>query len=249
MKIIGYGTCQIHMIYDKYLQYLPMYEDSFFYLYNQYDLARAKGELPIEDFQTADLFIYNPLSSKYGEYCTDNILQYISKNATIICIPFIYLDMYPFFSSYEKIVSGNSLEKYLDKSKNEIFYLYSIGKLDFNLKERVKHSIERIRAKEINSTIKIADFIEENYKKHRLCTSFCHPSEPIYRHIANQIFEKLKVPIVLDVFEKSGKKFENSIEPDSMYMFIELGLEYQLNYDDNSYLRTLNTWCTQNNIL
>jgi len=147
-----------------------------------------------------DLFIYQPINSKYGKYTTDlsvryNLLIFLKNGCKAISFPNIY--NYAFFP----IINGNMdpLNIYIirklklqKKSLQDIFKLYDDDKLDFNYKKRYDKTIKILREKERNTVIKVCDIIEKYKNTKRLFLTERHPTTFLMVHCINQMFKLLK---------------------------------------------------------
>ena len=240
MKVVAYGSCQLARIYETYLQHCDYFKEANYSYYPYFELARQQRDLPIEDLQSADIFFYQPMSSTYGIYSTENgkegVLQYIPESAIKISIPFFYLDIYPLHVYFDKIKCGNALEKYkTSMGSDDILQQYETFTLDFELQRRAKNSIDHIRKKEEWCTIHYSEFIETYYKTVKLASLWCHPTVPVYRYIMNQIYSYLQIPFHLDIFQEPFEFVHGESEPESNYMKQELGLEYPLNINKTLY--------------
>jgi hypothetical protein len=241
MKVVSYGTCQLYDLYNKYLSQDDFFKNATYNHYPSYTCARQKQTLNLDEFKTADIFIYQPLSSKYGLYSTDEILKYIPANAKIISIPFFYLDIYPIYESFSKLFGTGVLDKVKDLEEKEIIYKYTNLELDFNLRERFCNSIYRLVEKEKVCLIHYSEFIVLHFQHIRLLFSSQHPAPPIYKYIANQIFKEFQLQTNFNVFEPYDEGIYVK-EPDSVYMVKELSLQYPKDCEETVYAKTILCW-------
>lgn len=251
MKVVLYGTCQLFRIYETYLKDLDQFKDATMFNYGHYDFARKKLDLPLENIQTADIFMYQSLSTQYGIYSTENgnegVLQFVKAEAIKISLPFFYLDVYPLHVYRDRVKCAISFEQYLQKySLQEILFMFFHGELDFQLQQRFDFSIAHMKKKEKLCNVFFADFVEKYFTTVQLCSCYCHPTAPVYRHIVNQIYKCLNIPIVLDIFQEPFEFVHGESEPGSIYMKRELCLQYNLECDEIHTAKLLKSYLEKN---
>lgn len=79
--------------------------------------------------------------------------------------------------------------------KGEIISMYVNGEIDFNLKERFTKSLNIMREKELETNIKLADFIESKYKSKLLFLTHNHPSNYLFYELIRQLLKIVDLPI------------------------------------------------------
>ena len=146
-----------------------------------------------------DLFIYQPIKSKYGKYTTElsvknNLLTFLKRGCKAISFPNIYnYAFFPIINNMDllniAVVRKLKLQK---KSLQDIFKLYDNNKIDFNYKKRYKKTIEILRRKEEKTIIKVCDIIEKYKNIKRLFLTERHPTNFLMVHCINQMFHLLK---------------------------------------------------------
>jgi hypothetical protein len=215
-----------------------MFENSTEHHYFSHVMSRENEPLPIEDFKTADVFLYHPLSLRWGIYSTEDtsgVLQYVSKTAIRICVPFFYLDVYPIYEYGTQVRHGGALDKYKSITFDDFGELYVSLQLDFELKKRFQESLLRLRKQETFTDVKFCDFIEKHFRTHKLLNCVNHPTAPIYHHVVNQIFQILGIEKRYNEFEYSDEVIHINPYPDSVFMVKELGIEYPLTFSNCLY--------------
>ncbi len=171
-------------------------------------------ELPIDIINRADIFIYQPINSKYGKYSTDtnipnNILTHLNTRCIKISFPYIYFAcLYPLFYSNAaaEIDGGNpyDISKIVNKdiiidlkkthTNQEIILLYDTHKIDFKFEENYINTIERIQNAEKFCNVKITPlFTLENIKKTQLMHSNNHPTNYVLKYLTNEILKILEL--------------------------------------------------------
>jgi len=147
-----------------------------------------------------DLFIYQPIKSKYGKYTTDlsfkfNLLIFLKNGCKVISFPNIYnYAFFPIINNTNDLLNIAVIKKLKlqKKSLQDIFKLYDDNKLDFNYKKRYNKTIKILREKEQNTIIKVCDIIEKYKHIKRLFLSEIHPTNFLMVHCINQMFKLLK---------------------------------------------------------
>lgn len=206
---ILYGNCQMNAVtYYLKVNYPHLYE---YHMYWNYVLLKNPSELPLDLFKKADLFIYQPLKG-HGIADTAYIkANYISKKCKCISFPYIYFNgyfpdyvhdinyartvskQYPsgiFYTGHQKIIdficNGDSPNKIVEKCMSpELFS-------EEYIRQNYQKTIRILREHEIDTDVKIASFIESNYKKARLFHTINHPTNIILKEVLKQIISILK---------------------------------------------------------
>lgn len=182
---------------------------------------------------TCDYFIYQPLSSIYPVYNTDNLKLHLKTTCKCISFPYIYNDAFtPLYKSIKRDIAingeydmnnvdsyvyGNSesiIELKKSMSLDKIIEYYRSNKIDFRYKERFEKTINILIEKEKDTDVKVSQFIIDNYKKCNLfkyhnsthdivCCN--HPSNTLIMYYVNEIFKIIGIdPIDLPKNELIG---------------------------------------------
>ncbi len=215
MKILIFSNCQGGVMKDFFPKTFEVVQyHNFNYIFDSH-----LNSVIEEHLRSCDYFIYQPLSSVYPVYNTDNLKRYLKPSCKTISFPYIFNDAFtpiyktpkhdiPINGEYStvdtyKIIYKNiepiiSLKRDLNLSLEQILDLYDKNKIDFKYQERFDNTIKILQEKEKLTDIKVCDFILDNYKKHKLFnyhtvttdTTHCnHPSNYLLLHYMNQIFE------------------------------------------------------------
>jgi len=219
MNIVFYSNCQgngLKFFLEK------VFKNSNFYIIKNYELIMYKRPLPKKILNSADILIYQPLINK-GIYSTDsdNMLSLLPKKCIKISFPYIYndslwillqknSDRVLFDKIYlnkdftqNEIINKESIEilKERGMSLNEVMVLYRKGKIDFKFEKRFNRSISILKEREQKCDIKVADFILENFKKHKLFLTHNHPTTCVFIHCVNQLLSILNNDTCFNLFE------------------------------------------------
>lgn len=197
-----YGNCQVEVI-SEYLKKKFSNELEINYIAN-YKKIWANEKLPIEIIKNADIFIYHPING-HGEYDTDYLKSQLVKKKCK-CISFAYLYFLGYFPDLVLMPSSKSFT-YGSKTLNQfIINRDSLDKIinklvDINLFskqfvfEKYNHTIGELRKREQKTDIKLADFIERNFRKHRLFLSVNHPSNLLFIELLKGILAKIGLKV------------------------------------------------------
>ena len=217
IQVVFYSNCQGQGL--KYFLSDTIKEACFIIIYN-YDIINEKGVIPVDILGKTDIFIYQPIDERHGEYSTDrsvenNILNHLPEHCKCISFPYIYnsslwcivspaiIDGYVGdYPDMNKYINSEPIEKLKEQGHtlDSVIDMFMSGKIDFNYEERFNKCMNILRKKEKDCDVKVADFIEENIKKHKLFFTQNHPSSYVFVHCVNQILEILGYENRYDVF-------------------------------------------------
>lgn len=204
---------------------------------------------------TCDYFIYQPLSSIYPVYNTDNLKTYIKSTCKTISFPYIFNNAFtPIFKSFKRDIAIKG--EYVRNGGDDITYenatpilelkergytlpdilnKYDANEIDFRYKERFDNTIAILKNKEIETDVKVSQFIIDNHKKYRLfnyhnfidldCTFASHPSNILINEYANQILKLMELNQV-------------HYEGDELLIATTLVSRYDINYYNYEWVNT-----------
>lgn len=221
MQVFIFANCQGVPL----LQFIPshfnvVHKHNYHYIYNT-SLDDSIRSL----LSNCDYFIYQPLSSIYPIYNTDNLKTYLKPSCKIISFPYIFCDAFtPLYKSVKRdivingeyvLYDGDSFTykntapildlKSQGLSLEEIIKKYDNNEIDFCYKERFENTLERLKEKENYTDVKVSQFIIDNHKKYILFNyhtvgadySLCnHPSNILIVEYVNQILQRMSVPSI-----------------------------------------------------
>jgi hypothetical protein len=192
-----------------YLKKIPEIRKKYkFFVVTNYRLISNKLEIPYKKLNIADVFLYQPIDPVHGKYSTENLSKYLKPDCVQISFPYIYNNgLWPFYLDHANghmnqigietlsfFDSGKIKElKKQGKSDSEIIEMFITNKISFDFKNKFFNSLDILRSKEKNLDIKVADFIEKNYKVERLFYNFQHPRQPILIECIKQIMHILNI--------------------------------------------------------
>lgn len=231
-KILVCTNCQGDAII-KYLRNIPEFTQKYSIDWiKNWVLVKTHNKQPyLDKLMDCDVFIYQPLKDKHGELSTETpegLMQYLKPDCQLISFPYIYSSAYwPFFHHVSKgnefhpglsgfkITNHNIVADLLKThTKHKIYAMYQEDKIDFTYKENFKITMDKLRENESTTTIKVVDYIVENYTTRRMFLTKDHPTKYILIYCANKILELLNINDRLD-----ENKFTENYHgmPDSSY--------------------------------
>jgi hypothetical protein len=201
----------------------------------------------LENLKNADLFIYQPLGLEYGPNATDVILKHAKPSAKLITVPYVLnRSFWPVVPSASVDTSDDFEQLNFDVLKNKIAIYrllhqghtrqqivdqYLQNQIDFEYDRRFSEDIARLEKKELTTTVKVSEFIKQNYQQYKLFDSPSHPAFITITHMANQILQSLNFePMPLSL----------TANPDRCYAPTHLPVEhsailnFKMNFDADS---------------
>lgn len=204
-KVVTYGNCQVRNV----VRILATHPS----LNKEYDFENALNignflviktgsDLPYQDIETADLFIYQPTADKHGIYATSAILKHIKPSCKTISFPYIY--NYAFwevltFADGDYAV-GHSGMRYAHLNHKPITRLKDQGisfetirqmieskRFDWDFETRYKDTQTILREKEAECDVKVADFIDLHHRDTLLFYTQNHVTRFLLKHVADQM--------------------------------------------------------------
>ena len=147
-----------------------------------------------------DIYIYQPVRDCHTTN-SRSILKIIPDNVIKISMPYIYCNWLWLFgyNIKESIEISNTLlndKEYISNSLDK-----------FNIIKRMERSLNILKEKELNTDIKVADFIINNYKKKRLFHTCNHITKPM---IINIIYQVLNI-LCININEKIDESIDIGI--------------------------------------
>ncbi len=165
----------------------------------EYFINFKKEIIPLEKLQTCNLLIYQKLGTSWNEISEEYLLAHVNPKAKVVCMPNIYNNTLWPISKGTGNLSNPYDETYIDElmqrglSLNEILYL--VKKADFSkhydLQSMYEKSMEIERNKGYARCSEICDYIEENFSKRKLFTTFNHPYGSLLNLAAKVVLEEI----------------------------------------------------------
>jgi tetratricopeptide (TPR) repeat protein len=245
LRIVVFGNCQAKSIRQFLELSLPASEFEIVNYKNNPRTSEMKSEAEIlEGIRQADLLIYQPLDAHHGNLSEANIRNnVVSSHTKLISFPYIFNSgIYSLVhspnspgKSYGKIYGEDIIIDLLQKyDVNTILELYQDGQINFDLKNRFDKCLTELAKRESTTDIKLAGFIDTNYRQHKLFLTSNHPTTIVFIEICRQIKELTNLPIDLNLFDLNNDNIANLVitkTPISPYDIKTHG--YQFNYEEN----------------
>jgi len=248
MKLIFYANCQgdaIKLIINKLLPELQVN------IISNYNSIYYKYPIDINFINSHDIFLYQPIDKNNGPYSSDYILSHLKTNMIKISFPYIYNtgmwnivinnnnlkngfnNSFSMFNENSRISGNEYIEKYDDL--NLLYNDFINKKMFFNLEQRFHNSISKLKQLETITTIKISDFIEENYKIIPVFYRDCHPSIETIKELTKRILNTLNINFDINDFDNINNISEfnmltNGYIPITPYEIKELELKWDIPY-------------------
>ncbi|AWV18829.1 hypothetical protein A3862_27505 [Methylobacterium sp. XJLW] len=150
-----------------------------------------------EALADADIFIYQPLGEGHGIYSTfgesDNILNRLKISAVQISMPYIYNNgLWPMYHE-GSAKNTAAIDAYLSDgaTAQDVIKIYDSGDMFFDMKNRMRQSLEMLRDREAGLDIKIADYIEQNMLDRELLFVQNHPTTDLFRVAIEQMIRHI----------------------------------------------------------
>lgn len=195
-KIVFYCTCQAICLHKSICKHLSNQYDAEYYFNFEWISKHKPGEYP-ESFKEADIFVYQPVvkAGYETEYIVKNLLK---ENCQVIGIPYMYfLGYFPDYiedPNNKKTISERYPHGMFPYGHNNLLSFCTMNKMTINdaiiksqtknnflwkkfIEEKMNMSQEHMRKRESMCEIKLADFIQENFRTMRLFNTVNHPSD------------------------------------------------------------------------
>ncbi len=261
LVVLLYGTCQcaiIKTILDKY------YGNSIYTFEYISSHLNIKSNMPLDmyKFKKADIFIYQPVHN-YNNYNTDYIIKnYLSPDCKLISAPYlIFFGYNPDNSRTDrnhktissKIPAGlvpysfSKLSQLIESYNNNTITASIVQDIinrtkasdflspDF-IEAHTKHNLDELKKREVSCTIKLADFIVSNYKKHKLFHTVDHPTNMVLNEVMKQLCPLLNLNYI-DILrdrEYLQNPFVSLVYP-CVEPYLNLKLNYSIIMDSTEY--------------
>jgi len=199
MKVVVYANCQ-GIAVKKLLPIISGMDDKL-QISNFENYKIISGQEPndylFEAIANADIFIYQPLGEGHGIYSTfggsDNILDRLKRSALQISMPYIYNNgLWPMYHE-GSAKNTAAIDGYLSKgaTAQDVIEIYDSGDMFFDMKNRMRQSLEMLRDREAGLDIKTADYIEQNMLDRELLFVQNHPTTELFRVAIEQMVVRI----------------------------------------------------------
>jgi len=215
--VMLYATCQGDMI-KNVLNSIKEFNTQYEIKENvhNYTLIRNNRDY-MEHFsdrhKSADIWIYQPLDTQYGNNSTDFLMQYLKDSAQTISLTYVYnhsfwplvpagtVDVSDDFtiSNVERIKNQEVIQDLVlaGYSKNDILNMYNSNAINWKYQDRYEQCRQIQMLKEKKTHVKVQDYIDANLRIKKLFWYPSHPTHYIIFHIVNQILKILNLEPVI----------------------------------------------------
>ncbi len=220
-----------------------------------YFVNYLKQTVPEELLKKADLLIYQPLGSHWGNLSADYLEQHIKPSALKIKIPYLTFSLYFPFHTYDyrnirtkthpygfypygdKLClelkrKGATIEEVLEK-----IFSFSYIRQNLNPEKVILDYKEFMSDIESRRDQKLLDFILDNFRDLKLFITYNHPAPPLMIYQVNDILEKLGYKHI-DFNDDALKplnyifKYELPIHP---YIAELINLKFETDWENRKY--------------
>lgn len=244
---IIYGNCHARSV-KSFLTQIPEFNK----LYGCYPLnpiceIDKEINFSTKAFEKCSLFIHQSIrcNNAYGpEFASENLLKRLSSECKIISIPNLYqlpmflfpqVDMHESETVHENLVLFSKKDKFIDavckeKSIEDIEKMINDEFLISHEEIRIAYMdfIDKVRTREKEWDVKIADFLVENMTKMQLFYDPGHPTPVVIRYVVGKILEKLN--LIFDVSKIHGEVMAWGEIPVYKSVVKALNLEWEQEY-------------------
>jgi 2-polyprenyl-3-methyl-5-hydroxy-6-metoxy-1,4-benzoquinol methylase len=207
-----YANCQTSLI-QAHLNLSEEFRQKYRYeeLPRNYVAIQQELNIPEDVISRTKLLIYQPVDDKYGTRSSDYIINKVPSDCICISFPYVYFEgywpentdnpvnqkneQYPFgkfpygdSNIIEMIAKGYEKAQIVAELEKDDFYQIKYVELN------IQQTLDKLLARETETDIKIAKFIQENYRHSSLFHAPNHPANIIGFNLANQILDKLNIP-------------------------------------------------------
>jgi Polysaccharide biosynthesis enzyme WcbI len=218
---IIFGNCQGHAI-KKYLEFSDFYEIYDVKSYSNWELL-SNHELciPVQEIQSADLVIYQPLTDIHNCYSTNkknptSFFNLLQESCNTISFPRIHNNaIFPIFHKNKQ--HSDIYGRFTNQVSNEesLIYLYENNLVDYDFTNRMQENYAISKQKEEKCDVRIIDYILQNIHKRKMFLTQDHPTSCVLNEITKQICD---IAGANYNFDKVDSMDENWIGlPDSVY--------------------------------
>lgn len=186
------------------LQHFLKKSSDFLNYYNVLFLSNYKSEwqeqkLPSELLKKATIVIYQDIHNNDLHLKLQDISKYIQNTNRLISFPNIYFSgLWPFFEEGENIVCGEEIIEAINKGEGfkSLIQRFCSLSIYFDFEKRFSNSKQRLIHNEINTDIKISDFILKNIHDKKLFLTQNHPTSIVFSYLTNQLLSFMDLPSI-----------------------------------------------------
>jgi organic radical activating enzyme len=242
-KAVFFTNCFGGVLRDLFSRY-PGFGDKYDLLHHE---NFSKGPLSEEELRGTELFVYQPLDENWGwgDLSTDKLLARLPKNCRSVSLPALnFVGFWPFLANDKRNEKSEQYPfgKYfygdgfvLDRlregmSKEQIVAEYMTTDLNqvVDLDKLLEREIAKVRKAEAQTDVKVADFIERNFRRLRLFNTVNHPRDVLSMFLFFEVLSVLQLPIPSqpEFYNGLPKYFAEQESPIHPFIARHFGLEF-----------------------
>jgi hypothetical protein len=208
-KAILFGNCQAYAMASILSDHKP-FTDRFSIIKTKavHALSPPDREKLLRDVEGADLFIHQPVSDVYRPASTERLLSALRPAAKAISFPVSWFDAYFPDMTYLKAAGKKATTPLFDYPSRIFIHAYRAGRqaagaaeiysrLDLydpqSLEEIARKNVTTLRAREQRLDIKIASYVETNFREKCLFFTINHPTGHLLYFKINAILRLLGI--------------------------------------------------------
>ena len=209
---IVYANCQNELIANYLTKSDEFNREYFIKTIPIHRLIRKQTTIPNRILKQAQLFIYQPVKNVHGDRSTEYLLGKLSADCQHISFPPLYFtgcfpqfcrnpnkraieSLYPYgiipqgdANIISMLEQNIGIDKIINHLNSDSFYQRQY------LENNVNKGLRELARRESNLSIKISDFIRDNYQKYRLFYAHNHPTDNMGIYVVNQILKLVNFP-------------------------------------------------------
>jgi hypothetical protein len=225
MNILCYSSCYGSYFKDKIISTtINIFTVILWYL-------NKKKDININEYSNYDILICEYVRKRDEYYSSDEFIEKIKSinpNIKIVIYPLMVLNIFPFYKHDFGFLTNRAINRLIDNglSDKEILDLYNNNKIEFNPKEELQLSLERLIQIEKKCNIKISNIIEKYYNE-PICYDSLFPTDRIINSMLEQILRitNLKADIHIESIDNSIKNYHISTSVFTEEMIRELNIQ------------------------
>ncbi|MEM8672270.1 MAG: WcbI family polysaccharide biosynthesis putative acetyltransferase [Cyanobacteria bacterium P01_G01_bin.67] len=193
-------------------------------IFSVHTLMQNQTKIPENLLKQARLFIYQPVKTIHGLHSSESILSKLNPNCRCLSFPSLYFTGYlPQIckNPVNKVIKpkypfglmphgDRNIIKLLESGKSVTEIITILSDPDFYSREflllNLDETLAELALRESQLSIKVSQFIRDNYQKHYLFYTSQHPSDVIGIYVVNHILSLLELPKINSKFAANNIK-------------------------------------------
>jgi hypothetical protein len=187
-KILFYGNCQVEALAKYAAAHSSVHE---LQVLRNYELIANPSLVPqaLRCLEGVDVVIFQPLDDRHGALATTErgIFGRLG-GVDRLSLPYVYNSaLWPTFPEGDRFHEEDLVASLVSNPTPEAALReYLLGGKDFCYEARMDGTLERLRAHEATTNVRVADFIAENFVERRLFFTQNHPTSYVFGELIDQ---------------------------------------------------------------